>query len=119
MHLKNQKALFHQKETFYLLAHCTEKTNAPSAVSDWQTVFSLLGQTLNPIASGCCGMSGTYGHESQHRERSKRLFDMSWREPINKREGKLAATGYSCRSQTLREAGITLPHPAQLLLQLL
>src|SRR5690606_7862956 len=48
---------------YSLLAHCTEKTNALSSIKDWQNVFAVLGQKLNVIDTGCCGMAGTYGHE--------------------------------------------------------
>src|SRR5690606_7414641 len=49
---------------YSLLAHCTEKTNALGSIKDWQNVFAVLGQKLNVIDTGCCGMAGTYGHEA-------------------------------------------------------
>ncbi|RYD91405.1 MAG: FAD-binding oxidoreductase, partial [Sphingobacteriales bacterium] len=49
---------------FKLFAHCTEKTNTPGSASAWQKVFEALGLQLDLVATGCCGMSGTYGHES-------------------------------------------------------
>src|SRR5690606_40947364 len=87
---------------FSLLAHCTEKTNAVSSVKDWQTVFGHLGQTLSVIETGCCGMAGTYGHESENVETSKKIYSLSWAQVVNNpvNAGKLVATGYSCRSQT-------------------
>lgn len=105
--------------TFKLLGHCTEKTNAPASTSLWQQIFAALGITLEIEAVGCCGMSGTFGHEAKNREASAKIFDLSWREPITKKEnqGRLLATGYSCRSQSLREAGIHLQHPLQALLK--
>ena len=104
---------------FSLLAHCTEKTNAVSSINDWQTVFSKLGQQLKVIDTGCCGMAGTYGHESNNVETSKKIYALSWSEVVNNpiNAGKLTATGYSCRSQVKRIDDKKLPHPVQILLQ--
>lgn len=104
---------------FKLLAHCTEKTNAAASMQDWKAIFSALGQTFSQEATGCCGMSGTYGHEAKNVATSKHIYQLSWGEIVKKREnqGKLMATGYSCRSQVKREDEIQLPHPLQVLLQ--
>src|SRR5690606_429601 len=104
---------------FSLLAHCTEKTNAVSSIKDWQTVFGNLGQKLKVIDTGCCGMAGTYGHESNNVETSKKIYSLSWAQVIANpaNAGKLTATGYSCRSQTKRIDDVKLPHPVQVLLQ--
>lgn len=104
---------------FSLLAHCTEKTNAVSSVKDWQTVFAKLGQQLKVIETGCCGMAGTYGHESSNVDTSKKIYSLSWSQVVNNptNAGKLTATGYSCRSQTKRIDNVKLPHPVQILLQ--
>ncbi len=104
---------------FSLLAHCTEKTNAVSSLKDWQFIFSKLGQGLNVIDTGCCGMAGTYGHESNNVETSKKIYALSWSQVVNNpaNAGTLTATGYSCRSQTKRIDNVKLPHPVQILLQ--
>jgi len=116
--LSNQANAF-KTEKFSLLAHCTEKTNAVSSIKDWQVIFNKLGQELNVIDTGCCGMAGTYGHESNNVETSKKIYALSWadvvRSPAN--AGKLTATGYSCRSQTKRIDNVSLPHPVQVLLR--
>lgn len=118
-HLERQAHNFRKGGQFKLLPHCTEKTNAPGSIADWRKVFTSLGQELDVIAAGCCGMAGTYGHESKNRRNSAELFAMSWAEPVATpdNQGRLMASGYSCRSQTQREAGVDLPHPVQMLLQ--
>ncbi len=115
----NEKSRDFKTANFSLLAHCTEKTNAVSSVKDWQTVFSKLGQQLKVIETGCCGMAGTYGHESSNVETSKKIYALSWAQVINNpaNAGHLTATGYSCRSQTKRIDNVKLPHPVQVLLQ--
>lgn len=50
---------------YYFLPHCTEKTNEPSNIGLWQKVFERMGLKLSVQASGCCGMSGTYRHETK------------------------------------------------------
>jgi Fe-S oxidoreductase len=110
---------------YRLLAHCTEKTNVPASVGQWQQVFARAGLRLDAQASGCCGMSGTYGHESRNLETSKVIFEQSWG-PILDRgvdrgagaaQGELPATGYSCRSQAARFRERRLRHPVEVLLE--
>lgn len=104
---------------FSLLAHCTEKTNAVTSIADWKIIFAKLGQQLTVIDTGCCGMAGTYGHETANVETSKKIYALSWSQVVNNPSlaGKLTATGYSCRSQTKRIDNVKLPHPVQVLLQ--
>ncbi|MCG2582085.1 MAG: hypothetical protein KA296_14525, partial [Marinobacter sp.] len=103
---------------YKLLAHCTEKTSAAGSIRDWQTIFSALGQTLTLESVGCCGMAGTYGHETNNRSTSQQIYQLSWSEVVNNPEnaGNLTATGYSCRSQVKRFNSQKIPHPAQILL---
>jgi len=104
---------------YQLLPHCTEKTNEPNSITHWQQVFSRLGATLQVLASGCCGMSGTYGHEARNVATSKVIYGQSW-QPLLARyqsSGNLLADGYSCRSQVKREEGHTVRHPLQALLE--
>lgn len=118
-----QEALAKNAELFNagdysLLAHCTEKTNAVSSIKDWQNVFAALGQHLAVIETGCCGMAGTYGHETINVETSKKIYHLSWSEVVNNplNKNRLVASGYSCRSQTKRIDEVKLPHPLQVLL---
>ncbi|MBP0048709.1 FAD-binding oxidoreductase [Marinobacterium sp. AK62] len=106
---------------YRLMAHCTEKTSAAPSLRQWQAIYAALGQKLDVVATGCCGMSGTFGHETQNLQRSKDIYELSWRGIVNQPEnkGKLVATGYSCRSQVKRFDDQQLPHPAQALLSLI
>ncbi|MDN0073441.1 FAD-binding and (Fe-S)-binding domain-containing protein [Crenobacter sp. SG2303] len=104
---------------YTLLPHCTEKTNAPAATGDWQKVFAALGLSLSNKNTGCCGMAGTFGHETDKRELSKTLYGMSWAKQVeaDRGQGRLLATGYSCRCQVELIDGVKLAHPVQALLQ--
>ncbi|MDY7115733.1 FAD-linked oxidase C-terminal domain-containing protein [Halomonas sp. SSL-5] len=106
---------------FRLLSHCTEATNAPGSPKAWQQLFAAFGLELELVATGCCGMSGTYGHEARNLETSKTIYAQSWQPVVEdaSNRGRLLATGYSCRSQVKRLSETTLPHPLQALLTVL
>ncbi|WP_207267345.1 FAD-binding and (Fe-S)-binding domain-containing protein [Pseudomonas sp. FW300-N1B4] len=103
-------------QTFRLLAHCTEKTNVPASTSQWEAVFARLGLKLVTEATGCCGMSGTYGHEARNQDTSRTIFEQSWAGKLDK-TGEALATGYSCRSQVKRRANRQLRHPLEVVLE--
>ena len=119
--LLNLKAADLPQNSYKLMAHCSEKTSAAASMADWKTIYQALGQTLDLQATGCCGMAGTYGHETENYDTSRKIYDLSWAEvvadPAN--EDRLVASGYSCRSQVKRLDEKQIPHPAQVLLGLL
>ncbi|KZC00512.1 putative FAD-linked oxidoreductase [Methylobacterium radiotolerans] len=106
---------------FQLLPHCTERTTATAALRDWQAVFTRLGHRLTILPSGCCGMAGTYGHESEHRAMSEHIYGLSWAGHVGRAgtSGRLLADGYSCRSQVKLIDGVRLAHPVEALLDIL
>jgi FAD/FMN-containing dehydrogenase/Fe-S oxidoreductase len=104
---------------YYLLGHCTEKTLALASQQQWQKVFQAMGIPLTLVSTGCCGMAGIYGHETEHYELSRGIYQMSWEQhlPSTPEERKyFLVTGYSCRSQVKRFAGWIPSHPIQALL---
>ena len=105
------------REAYWLLPHCTERTNAQPAVAAWTKVFAAFGLDLVILPAGCCGMAGTFGHEAEHRELSERIYSQSWASHVadKGRSGRLLADGYSCRSQAKIIDGVRLPHPAEIL----
>ncbi|MBL4910044.1 MAG: FAD-binding oxidoreductase [Alteromonadaceae bacterium] len=108
-----------QKQTidYQLFAHCTEKTALPKSEDQWVEIFAHLGLSLTKVAVGCCGMAGTYGHEAVNYDNSKQLFEMSWQAKLDKLAAEqVLATGFSCRSQSKRFAGLQARHPVEALL---
>jgi len=101
---------------YHILPHCTEHSTVPGATKDWVTVFERLGLRLDILNVGCCGMAGTYGHGTKNRDTSEQIYELSWKRHIDKTQGRLVATGYSCRSQVKRFSNVGLPHPVQALL---
>ncbi|ACB52062.1 FAD linked oxidase [Crocosphaera subtropica ATCC 51142] len=107
---------------YYLLAHCHEKSLAFNSEKQWQTVFKNMGISLNIVSVGCCGMAGMYGHEKEHYENSKGIYQSSWQQHLPKKideQPYYLVTGYSCRSQVKRFSGWKPQHPIQALNQLI
>jgi len=103
---------------YRLLPHCTEETNAPDSGRQWSQLFERRGLRLKVEATGCCGMSGTYGHEVRNLENSRTIYQLSWKQHVEvaAHDGEALATGYSCRSQAKRMSSRSLRHPLQALL---
>lgn len=114
-----QKAIS-DKQAWHLFAHCTEATELPTSTKEWQTIFAHFGETLVNENVGCCGMAGTFGHETRHLEMSKAIYQQSWQQKLrNKPLERCLATGYSCRSQVKRMEHQVIKHPIQALLEVL
>lgn len=105
-------------KVFRLFGHCTEKTSIPESSSRWEQLFLRRGLQLRTEATGCCGMSGTYGHEARNAATSKVIFSQSWQRKLAAvpEQVEPLATGYSCRSQVKRFEGRRLRHPVEALL---
>lgn len=105
-------------ESYVLMNHCMETTATVGSAQQWQQVFEAMGLKLDLVSSGCCGMAGTYGHETEHVQDSKGIFDLSWGVRMKDQPSdRFLATGYSCRAQTMRMLGYRPLHPAQLLMK--
>ena len=107
-------------QDYKLLGHCTEKTDAQLSQEQWKEVFEEFGLSLSLIAAGCCGMAGTYGHETEHYEESRGIYDLSWSDKIPQDpflRQNILTTGFSCRSQVKRFEGFRPLHPLQVLLR--
>jgi Fe-S oxidoreductase len=103
---------------YSLFLHCTEQTNISNIKKIWMGIFSYFDMDVKIENSGCCGMSGIYGHETINQESSRKLFD-GW-EPIlneNKKDKVVTlATGYSCRAQSKRFASFRPMYPSEAIL---
>lgn len=115
-----QSQIVKNADPYHFLPHCTEKTNEPNSIGLWQQVYERMGLEMSVQASGCCGMSGTYGHETKNAGTSIVIYKQSWAPLVKKynTSGRLLADGYSCRSQVKRQDGVTVLHPLQALLDL-
>ena len=107
-------------ESWYLLGHCTETTALPSSSNQWGEIFAHFGAKLETVSVGCCGMAGTYGHETLNHANSRGIYALSWQQAIQRLpQQRCLATGYSCRSQVKRIEGLRIRHPLQALLEII
>jgi FAD/FMN-containing dehydrogenase/Fe-S oxidoreductase len=95
--------------------HCHQKAEVGTAAS-MALLRRIPGAHVVEIDSGCCGMAGSFGFESEHHDMSitvggDRLFPALAAEP---EETIVAASGVSCRQQIFHGAGRTAWHPVEL-----
>ena len=116
----NQRLDLDASVNYKLLAHCSEKTALPETEKTWQRVFTQLGLSLDIVPVGCCGMAGTYGHEAEHYDNAKGIYNLSWAQHTQGvRSEQILVTGYSCRSQVKRFENYRPKHPIEVLADLL
>ena len=109
-----------EDEAWYLLGHCTETTALPTSTGQWGAIFAHFGAKLEGVNVGCCGMAGTYGHETLNHANSKGIYALSWQQALQRLpHQRCLATGYSCRSQVKRMEGQGVRHPLQALLEII
>lgn len=103
-----------------LFLHCSENAARPQAADAWKRVFRRYGVTLDKAQTGCCGMAGIFGHETEHQVTSRTLFHRTWRPAIDAASAHVAllAGGFSCRNQARRFGEREVVHPARFLLDL-
>jgi FAD/FMN-containing dehydrogenase/Fe-S oxidoreductase len=96
-----------------LMLHCTERTMRPESRSEWSAIFKALGADISVPNAGCCGMAGTWGHETKNAKTSARIFELSWEQHLERPDQQVLATGFSCRCQTKIQADRHVEHPLQ------
>ncbi|MGK0291223.1 MAG: FAD/FMN-containing dehydrogenase/Fe-S oxidoreductase, partial [bacterium] len=106
----SKKSDSEKQDPYHLFGHCTERTAVHDSQKEWVQIFQKCGFQLSSANVGCCGMAGTFGHEVEHLEESKGIYEMSWKKQMPQNptdQKKILATGYSCRSQVKRFDGFT------------
>lgn len=105
-----------EAKSVHLHGHCFQK-----ALAGQTAAVAALGlpknYTVKTIPSGCCGMAGSFGYESEHYDVSMKigelvLFPRVRELPI---EALIAATGTSCRHQIHDGTQRVATHPAEIL----
>lgn len=112
------KTIVTNKE-YRLLPHCTEQSLMPSESISWQRIYGSIGANLEVKNLGCCGMAGTYGHVSENVDNSNKIFANNWQNEVNVENKINLATGFSCRSQASKLAGVDLKHPIEIINELI
>ena len=81
-----------------LHTHCHQK--ALAGVDQTLSVLRQAGYDVEAIDSGCCGMAGSFGFETEHHEISRRMGELRLFPAIRSaRHIPVAVTGVSCRQQ--------------------
>ena len=102
--------------TIRLHGHCHQKSVASLAPT-----IRALGLPVNykvqVIPSGCCGMAGSFGYESEHFELSMKVFGLVLEPAVRSApaDAIIAAPGTSCRHQIKDGTGRIAYHPAEIL----
>lgn len=99
-----------------LHGHCHQK--ALSLISRSVDALSLpANYTVELIPSGCCGMAGSFGYETEHYAVSMQIGELVLFPAIRNADAAtlLAAPGTSCRHQIKDGTGRIAQHPAEIL----
>lgn len=102
--------------------HCYQKAKKPA--NDGYpiggdaiiTLIKTLNQECNEINSGCCGMAGAFGYESDHYDLSMQIGELGLFPQLRKLDNEqwIIASGISCREQIKAGVGREVLHPIQL-----
>lgn len=105
---KAQKALLH--------GHCHQK--AFGAMGEVETVLrSIPGLGVSVIDSGCCGMAGAFGYQTETANVSRAMAELSLLPAVRKAEAEavIVADGTSCRHQIAEGSDRTAVHVVRLM----
>jgi Fe-S oxidoreductase len=89
-----------------------------SSLADSVQVLSFpTNYKVETIASGCCGMAGSFGYEKEHYEVSMNIGELVLFPKIraNKNNCSIAAPGTSCRHQIKDGTGEKALHTVEIL----
>ena len=106
-----------------LHGHCYQKTQPPAddgLPSGQQASLALLkalDYEVELVDSGCCGMAGSFGYESEHYELSMQIGELALFPAVRAAaEGQqVLASGVSCRAQIASGTGRVAKHPIELI----
>jgi Fe-S oxidoreductase len=105
-----------EARTIKLHGHCHQKSVASLA----PTVKALelpVNYKVQVIPSGCCGMAGSFGYESEHFDISMKILGLVLMPAVRSAPADtvIAAPGTSCRHQIKDGIGRVAYHPAEIL----
>jgi Fe-S oxidoreductase len=93
--------------------HCHQKalTKDHHAVG----VLRRAGYAVDPLDSGCCGMAGSFGYETEHYSMSRAIGELLFDQVAASSGDTVVAPGASCRTQLgdSPDADAEPPHPIE------
>jgi Fe-S oxidoreductase len=99
-----------------LHGHCHQK--ALASLAPTAAILALpANYTVSVIPSGCCGMAGSFGYETEHYDLSMQIGELVLFPAVRAaaRDTILAAPGTSCRHQIKDGTGRIARHPVEVL----
>lgn len=122
-HLRKGKNPFAQFRNFleiFIHTHCHQKAIIGTR-STLEVLRAFPNVKTTEIGSGCCGMAGSFGYESEHYDFSYQIANLSLLPAIEAMPAKalIVANGFSCRTQIEELSGKKAYHLAELLVELL
>jgi len=114
-HLDKFKQPTYHPGSYQLLNHCHESAMLPNSEHLWVSLFEKCGLKLTGIPTSCCGMAGSFGHESKNQDASREIYNQSWGPHVKQYRKSLLVTGYSCKSQVERFDHFSPRHPVEIL----
>ncbi|HSL21629.1 MAG TPA: FAD-binding and (Fe-S)-binding domain-containing protein [Vicinamibacterales bacterium] len=94
-------------------AHCHHK--AVMRIDDEKAVIDAMGVRARVLDSGCCGMAGAFGFESEHYDMSTRVGERVLLPAVREADPAtlIIADGFSCREQIRQGTGRRALHLAE------
>ncbi len=100
--------------TILFHGHCYTKSLVGTA--PMQAMLETVGQSVEEVDSGCCGMAGSFGYEAEHVELSEAIGELKLFPAIRdgvRRGATICAAGVSCRTQIADGTGARAIHPIE------
>lgn len=110
---------FHDVSRKVLLhGHCQQKALVGTGPS--KRTLAAAGCDVEEVDSGCCGMAGSFGYESEHYDISLAMGERRLLPAVRETsdDTTIVAAGVSCRQQIRQAADRQALHPAELLHEL-
>jgi len=106
--------------TLLVHGHCHQKALSGMAHSE-KCLGLPPGYTVETVDSGCCGMAGAFGYETEHYDISMAMAERRLAHAVRRSspETVIVAAGTSCRTQIVDATGREARHPAEVLWQAL
>jgi len=118
-------------EPVLLHGHCYQKARPPaedgypSGVQATQALLEHCGYRVQVIDSGCCGMAGAFGYETEHFLISQQISELKLIPEIRKHLEsqqvvmQVSSAGVSCETQIEERLNIKVHHPVNLVWKVL
>ncbi len=105
-----------EKRTIKLHGHCQQKALS-SVIPSVRSLSIPENYTVEVIASGCCGMAGSFGYEKEHYDLSMKIGELILFPEVRKQTNDIviAAPGTSCRHQIKDGTGRRALHTVEIL----